>query len=715
MQNESFLDGVQSPTIQPSIGVTAPIPQGNGAFDVPPVPEPRTLPALETLPERQARKRWPLVALGAGILLALVGGTIVVLTTRSSNQVQSGEYNTVQLPLGDLTVSNTLGAQTDKSLKINGQLFVSGPLVIAPSSQPQGAVAGQLYYDNTSNQLSYYNGAQFVGVGVGQSSGGTASTTNTTNNITNLFAASGSGVQLQADTPGIQQSGGFSVSGTGQVGALQTSTISSASVLSATSAGDLSVATTAGTGITSNISIKTGDSSTTASGNITIDTGTGIIDGLVVSDKTFEGGIENMQPWFGSTIATTSAQAHSGAQSLEMTTTDTFWGVIEQLPGTPVTPGHQYYFSVWVRAATTPRSIAVRINWAGSGIKLPLNPVVDSNTGWTEMTGLGVAPAGATSAYLETQSTGAVGEIHYYDDITMTDLSSGSAVSLIDIGSTNAKIITIGNLNQIGPTTIRGGSGIDIQSGAAGINLNGGTLTLAGNASSSLTTSSGALTLSSAAAATWGITTATSGVGGDLTLQAGRGGTEADNDGGNLILQGGNPNGAGIAGGVIVRPQTDVTDTFQIQNSVSTALFTADTTGMIITIAGTDATYAKLTLADAHFSSTQTTPPTIGTPANCGAAPTAAVTAGSTDNAGSFTITTGTGGTSATCDTVITFNKPFGAAPKSIMVAPKGSPVSAARQVYVSAQTAATFTASFAVSAGGADSTAYQYSYWVVE
>jgi hypothetical protein len=285
----------------------------------------------------------------------------------------------------------------------------------------------------------------------------------------------------------------------------------------------------------------------------------------------------------------------------------------------------------------------------------------------------------------------------------------------LNLGNTNAQIVNIGNMSQIGATTIRGGSGVDIQSGQSGINLNGGAVTITGSAASTLSTSGGALTINSAATASWGVSTASSGVGGNLTLHAGNGGTGGANNGGDLVLQGGNQSGGGIGGSVVVKPQADSAQAFQIQNSTGTQLLVADTTSMKISVKGTPTTFASLALADAHFASTQTNPPTIGTPTNCGATPTAAVTAGSTDTAGSFTVTTGTGGTSSTCDTIFTFNKAYGAAPKSIIVVGKTDAASAARQAYVVSSNATTFTLSFGNSAAGANSTAYSFNYWIVE
>ncbi len=765
MQDEP-LDSVprsDSPPLRPNVE-TITMPEATGLPPTPVVvpslvaPVAQTPPSSETAiePRRPWGRWWRIAGLTVGIVLLLGGGFWAWFQSgRRQAPVRAGSFAPVHLPLDRLSVTQS-PADAAGSLKIKGDLQVKGSLLLLPTAQPQSPVTGQLYYDQATNRLTYYDGTQFI------QAGGSAGTTNTTNttNITNILGSGGGGgVQLQATAPGLQQTGNFNVSGIGQVGTLRTNQINSgggallvngqalfrAPANSATAfrvqnaasqdllaidtlaghvrvqsagSGDVTLATAAGSGVSGNITIQTGSSSTTASGDITIDAGVGVVDGEVVGTKTFESGTDNMVNWFGSTVTQSSAQAHNGANSLSMTASAGFWGVQENInnPITSVVAGHQYHFSLWLRAGTTPRSITSRAVWIGGGGGfLNLQTVTDSTTGWTEVTGTGPAPAGATGVYTTMQSTATVGEVHYFDDIVITDLSSATAASTINLGSTNAKIVTIGNINQIGPTSIRGGSGIDLTSGAAGITLNGGVLTLAANAASSFGTTAGALTLTSAASATWGIATATTGVGGNLTLRAGGGGTDANNDGGDLLLQGGTPNGTGLAGGVIVKPQTDATNAFQVQTSAGTPLLTVDSTGLQITVAGTDTTYASFVLTDAHLSSTQTTPPTIGTPTNCGTTPTAVVTAGSTDTAGSFTITTGTGGTASTCDSVLTFHHAYGAAPKSIIVVGKSDADSAARQIYVAGATATTFTVAFGDSAAGANSTPYSFSYWVIE
>jgi hypothetical protein len=200
------------------------------------------------------------------------------------------------------------------------------------------------------------------------------------------------------------------------------------------------------------------------------------------------------------------------------------------------------------------------------------------------------------------------------------------------------------------------------------------------------------------------------GNGHNLTIQAGTGAV-GSNNGGNLLLQGGAATGSGSGGSVIVQPQTDSAAAFIIQNSTGTALLTADTTGLKITITNLVIS-GSLTLNNAHFASTQTTAPTIDMSTCVG---TPAVTAGSSDDAGSFT--TGTLGTGGACVVTIIFNQAYGSAPKSVMLTPANAAASntsaTGPQPYVSSTSTTAFVVTFGNAVGTASS--YQYDYWVVQ
>jgi hypothetical protein len=169
-----------------------------------------------------------------------------------------------------------------------------------------------------------------------------------------------------------------------------------------------------------------------------------------------------------------------------------------------------------------------------------------------------------------------------------------------------------------------------------------------------------------------------------------------------------------VNGSALFKNGANSTTAFQVQNAAGINLLAVDTSGSIITIAGTSTTFANLTITNAHFKSTQTTAPTIGTPTNCGTTPTATSTTGSTDLAGSFIITTGTGG-GTTCDTVITFNKAYGAAPKSVVLQPTTAVGSATglKSAQVSATSTTTFTVKLLANPAAAEVNGFYF--WVVE
>jgi hypothetical protein len=165
-------------------------------------------------------------------------------------------------------------------------------------------------------------------------------------------------------------------------------------------------------------------------------------------------------------------------------------------------------------------------------------------------------------------------------------------------------------------------------------------------------------------------------------------------------------------GATTFKNQTNSASAFQVQNANADPLLSINTTSSIITFAGTTTTFINVTFNNAHVKSSQTNAPTIGTPTNCGTTPTAAVTASSTDSAGSFSITNDTSN-GTTCDTVVTFNKAYGAAPKSVIITSKDAN-SALVNAYVSATSTTTFTVMFATPPT-ANPTTFNFYYWIVE
>jgi hypothetical protein len=405
-----------------------------------------------------------------------------------------------------------------------------------------------------------------------------------------------------------------------------------------------------------------------------------------------------MENWFGTSVTTTGIQAHGGSQSLSETGTGTFWGVIQNgnINTIPLVPGHHYFFSAWVRAATTPRSITGAVQFDVGGVK-PLSSVTDSTTGWTQMTGSYTAPAGSSFAIWLFSGTEAIGETHYFDDLVTTDLSSSSAISDLELGSTNAQVVTLGNMNEIGSTTINGGSGITMNSGQANYTVNGGAINITGAGASLYQTTAGALDITAADTSTWQVGAASSGNGGDLTIHAGDG-AFGGNDGGNLILQGGLATGANTGGSVIIKPQTDSADAFIIQDSLGAPLLTADTTSLTLTISG-------------HLATNGSTPTSAqSAAADCSGTGSSSILGN--DTSGTVTITTGVGPCSTTgMLATITFANAFGTAPRIILTPAEAN--ASTLQYYNGSSTTSNFTVD--TNTNPTATTTYKYNFWIVQ
>lgn len=135
---------------------------------------------------RLAKKPYILV-IAALLLLASLG--VVVSTFIKGNPETSERYGTTQIPLTEI-LGEQASSSADQSVTINGKLQVNDTLVLSPSSQPDAAVAGQMYYDQTSNVLAYYNGSTFVTL-QGEAGGGGVTTIQGQSGAVTLTAGAG--------------------------------------------------------------------------------------------------------------------------------------------------------------------------------------------------------------------------------------------------------------------------------------------------------------------------------------------------------------------------------------------------------------------------------------------------------------------------------------------------------------------------------------------
>lgn len=137
-------------------------------------------------------------------------------------------------------------------------------------------------------------------------------------------------------------------------------------------------------------------------------------------------------------LARSTAQAYSGAASLQMTNIVGTGDVSAfTAPKAAVTVGLHYRASAWFRAAATTRSVRVELSWYTAGSVLISTvtgtSAVDSATGWVQVTAEGVAPDTATQAAVVVRAIGtALAEVHYVDFVELQPLlwSRGGLASL---------------------------------------------------------------------------------------------------------------------------------------------------------------------------------------------------------------------------------------------------------------------------------------------
>lgn len=186
------------------------------------------------------------------ILLVLAGVGLFLIVSQNNDEQPtgtSGRFNTVNVPLEDLSSGQAVDFGDYKVL-INGSLQANGDFILSPSEQPANATPGQIYYDQISNVLSYYNGTEFVAV----DGGGVATLQGRAGDITLTGA---DGITVTDDG-----AGNITLTGSGAGSAAGVSSLNGLS-------GGLAVSNSSAAGSTITINDATGSSKGIASFNFT--------------------------------------------------------------------------------------------------------------------------------------------------------------------------------------------------------------------------------------------------------------------------------------------------------------------------------------------------------------------------------------------------------------------------------------------------------------
>ncbi|HEV7454276.1 MAG TPA: hypothetical protein VGO07_03375, partial [Candidatus Saccharimonadales bacterium] len=104
------------------------------------------------------------------LALVIIGAGVLVVTSAShknrdnlrSNTGVATQYSTQKIPLTGFVAGSNGIAFGPSNVVINGSLTLNDGLTVSPSVQPNAPTAGQMYYDQNTNELAYYNGTAFV-------------------------------------------------------------------------------------------------------------------------------------------------------------------------------------------------------------------------------------------------------------------------------------------------------------------------------------------------------------------------------------------------------------------------------------------------------------------------------------------------------------------------------------------------------------------------
>lgn len=194
----------QTSQVNPA-GQPVPNPQFNGQIP----PAPITMPSVGP-PHPKRRKTGVIIVVIVLLLLALLGiVTALLVRPQKKQDPVANRFDTVQIPLDEFLSGDGLALLGTRNLTINGRLQANDAFIISPSTQPANGTAGQIYYDQTSNELAYFNGTEFIELPGDIPIGGGLSNTNGVLANTGVLSLQG-----QTGNVTLTSGGGIAIDGT---------------------------------------------------------------------------------------------------------------------------------------------------------------------------------------------------------------------------------------------------------------------------------------------------------------------------------------------------------------------------------------------------------------------------------------------------------------------------------------------------------------------
>lgn len=154
---------------------------------------------------------------------------------------------------------------------------------------------------------------------------------------------------------------------------------------------------------------------------------------LAGNDTGFESGTGDWVPNTNCSIAASNAQAHTGTQSLQITSSSagdmiaaSFNSALITTTGMKVLPGQEVLCAAWMRTAAASRACSAGVGWydaTGTLVSSVFGATSNNDiaAAWSQISAVLTAPASSAycRALVKVAATGGASEIHYCDDVTL--------------------------------------------------------------------------------------------------------------------------------------------------------------------------------------------------------------------------------------------------------------------------------------------------------